>query len=135
MHENRYIIIFDGVCNLCNGWVNYIIKRDPEGVFSFASMQGAIAEELIAEHRGAGFDFDTILLIKNGVCHARSDAIMEITRELPRCRFLFRVLRITPKSIRDFFYNVTAKRRYRLFGKRDQCMIPTEDVRKRFIEP
>jgi predicted DCC family thiol-disulfide oxidoreductase YuxK len=134
MLQNRSIVIFDGVCNLCNGWVRYIIKRDPEGVFSFASMQSDIAKELIEKHRGSEFELETILLIKNGICYDRSDAVMEIVRELPRCSLLFWIIRITPKHIRDFFYKGIAKRRYRLFGKRDHCMMPTQEVRSRFLE-
>jgi predicted DCC family thiol-disulfide oxidoreductase YuxK len=133
MVENRKIIIFDGVCNLCNRWVQYIVKRDPTGVFSFAPMQSDMARKLIAEHHGEEFNFETILLYKNGIFYERSDAVIEITRELPRCGFLFRIARITPKPIRDFFYRIVARHRYRVFGKRDQCMVPTEDMANRFI--
>lgn len=134
MYYNCNIVIFDGVCNLCNAAVNFVIKRDPTGVFRFAPMQSDIAQELIAMHRGAEFDFTTILLIKNGTCHERSDAVLEIARELERCRFLFRILKLTPKPIRDFFYDAIAKCRYRLFGKRDKCIVPTQNVRNRFID-
>ena len=133
MHEDRNIIIFDGVCNLCNGWVKFVIRRDPAGLFSFAPMQSDRAQELIAEHHGMPFDCETILLIKKGTVYARSDAVMEITRELPRCSVLFRILQLTPKPMRDFFYRIVARHRYRLFGKRDPCMVPTEDMQNRFI--
>lgn len=134
MHENSTIVIFDGVCNLCNRWVNVIIKNDQEGRFKFASMQSDFAKKRIAEYVPENFNFDSILLFKGSAYYDRSDAVMEIARELSGYRVLFLILRITPKPIRDFFYNVVAKNRYRMFGKRSACMIPTQEIRDRFIE-
>ncbi len=134
MYENRKIVIFDGVCNLCNVGVNFIIKRDPNGVFLFAPMQSDISLKLIEKYHKSGFDFNTFLLIKNGVCYERTDAILEIVKDLTGYWSIFRIFRLVPKSIRDYFYNVIAKSRYKIFGKRDQCMVPTQDIRSRFIE-
>lgn len=134
IHDDSRTVIFDGVCNLCNTAVHFVIKRDPEGLFRFVPMQSDVAQKLIKERCGTEFDFDTMVLIKDGISYERSDAVLEITRELERCRFLFRVLKLTPKPIRDFFYTITAKSRYRLFGRQDQCMVPAQDMRDRFLE-
>jgi predicted DCC family thiol-disulfide oxidoreductase YuxK len=114
--------------------VHRIIKRDPENRFRFAAMQSDIARELIEQHHEPGFYSDTILLIKNGVCYERSDAVLEIMKELPGYGFRYRILKLTPKPVRDGLYNLIAKNRYRYFGKRDRCMVPTSAVRDRFLE-
>ena len=132
--KNRYIVIFDGICNFCNGSVNFIIKRDPKGVFSFAPMQSEIAQELMQKHKIEKEELDTSLLFKNGSVYDRSDAALEITRNLTGFWHLFQIFKILPKAIRDGLYNLFARNRYALFGKRDSCMIPTPEIRKRFIE-
>ncbi|MBT3189012.1 MAG: thiol-disulfide oxidoreductase DCC family protein [Anaerolineae bacterium] len=132
--KNRYIVIFDGICNFCNGSVNFIIKRDPKGVFSFAPMQSEIAQELMQKHKIEKEELDTFLLFKNGSVYDRSDAALEITRNLTGFWHLFQIFKILPKAIRDGLYNLFARNRYALFGKRDSCMIPTPEIRKRFIE-
>ncbi|MFH2132978.1 MAG: DCC1-like thiol-disulfide oxidoreductase family protein [bacterium] len=134
MDANRKIVIFDGICNLCNAGVNFVIKRDPTGVFSFTPMQSDISQKLIKQYHAAAFDFDTFLLIKNGVCYERSDAIMEIMKDLTGYWSILRFFSFVPKPIRDYFYNLVARNRYQLFGKRNHCMVPTQDIRKRFIE-
>ena len=135
MEENKKIVIFDGVCNLCNAGVKFIINRDPKRVFWFSPMHSDISQELIKKYHEPAFEFDTVLLIKNGVCYKRTDAIMEIIKDLTGFWFIFRIFIFVPKSIRDYFYNVIAKSRYKIFGKRDKCMVPTQDIRKRFLEP
>ena len=132
--SNRHIVIFDGVCNFCNGAVNFIIRRDPNGVFAFTPMQSEIGKELINKHGAELVGEDTFLLIKNGQCYERTDAAFEITRDLAGLWHMFRILRVLPRSFRDYFYKLFARNRYKLFGRREQCMIPTPDVRKRFIE-
>lgn len=132
--NNRYIIIFDGVCNFCNGAVNFIIKHDPNGVFAFTPMQSDIAQKLIAEYQVEKVGFDTFLLIKDNTCYFRTDAAIEITKNLSGYWHLFRVFKILPRPIRDYFYRVFARNRYNLFGKMGSCMVPTLEVKSRFIE-
>lgn len=134
MFEKQSIIIFDGVCNLCNTGVHFIIRRDPKKVFLFSPMQSVFSQKLIEKYYGPEFDFDTFLVIKNGVCYDRSDGILEITRDLTGFWFVLQILKIVPKAIRDFFYNVIARKRYQIFGRQDQCMVPPADIRDRFIE-
>ena len=131
--DNRHIVIFDGLCNLCNGAVNFIIKRDPKAIFVFTPIQSDLADKLMRDHQIISAEIDTFLLIKNGKAHIRTDAALEITKDLSGLWFLFRVFRIIPPSLRDILYRLIAKNRYKLLGKRDECMIPTQELRERFI--
>ena len=131
---SKKIIIFDGICNFCNGSVNFIIARDPEGKFSFAPMQGESAQALMKQHGIENPDLDTFLLIKDGKLYQRTDAALEITKDLTGYWKYFRIFLILPASLRDIFYRVFAKHRYRLFGKREVCMIPTPEVRQRILD-
>lgn len=129
-----HIVIFDGVCNFCNGAVNFIIKRDPTGRFAFAPLQSSVGQELIEKHGLAMVGEDTILLLKDGQCFERTDAVLEIMNDLAGFWHWFRVLKVLPKPCRDYLYRVFARNRYRLFGKRDTCIVPTANVRERFLE-
>ena len=128
--DNRHIVIFDGLCNVCHGAVNFIIKRDPEGLFAVNPMQSELAHDLLEKHQIQNRGIDTFLLIKNGQCFVFSSTALEIARQLTGFWFIFRLL---PGSIRDFFYKAFARNRYALFGRQDTCMVPTEDVRTRFV--
>jgi len=132
--DNRHIVIFDGVCDFCNGAVNFIIRRDPEGMFSFTPMQSDMAQELMQKHHAIQVGSDTFLLIKNGRLYKQTDAALEIARGLSGFWYLLRAFKILPRPIRDYFYRLFARNRYTLFGKRESCMIPTPDIRDRFIE-
>jgi len=132
--EQRHVIIFDGICNFCNGAVNFIINRDPTGRFVFSPMQSDAAQKLIQQHQASDVGFDTFLLIKNDTCFYRTDAAIEIAKDLTGYWHLLRIFRIIPRCIRDFFYRLFARNRYALFGKKNVCMIPTEDLKSRFIE-
>ena len=132
--DQRYIVIFDGVCNFCNGAVNFIIRRDPAGRFAFTPMQSAAGQKLIEKYGAEIAGVDTFLLVKNGHCYERTDAAFEITRDLTGFWHLFRILKVLPGPFRDFFYRLFARNRYKLFGKRDTCMVPTASVRERFLE-
>ena len=131
--DSRHIVIFDGVCNFCNGSVKFIVNRDPEGIFAFTPVQSEVAEKLMNDHQLNTIEIDTFVLIKNGRAHVRSDAALEITKNLSGLWYLFNVFRIIPSPVRDFFYRLFARHRYQLFGKKDQCMIPDEDLKARFL--
>lgn len=130
--HNQYIIVYDGVCNFCNGAVNFIIKRDPSGVFAFTPMQSNLASELLKKHKIHNVGIDTFLLIKNDKCFVFSTAALEITKNLSGYWYIFNILRIIPKTIRDFLYRAFARNRYALFGRSDVCVIPSDDVKSRF---
>lgn len=134
MDKNQPTIIFDGICNFCNSSVNFIIARDPEGKFSFAPMQGESAKALIKQYGIDSPDLDTFLLIKNGKLYQRTDAALEITKDLKGHWRCLRVFLVVPAPVRDIFYRLLAKNRYRLFGKREVCMVPTSEIRQRFLD-
>ncbi len=131
--NNSYIVIFDGVCNFCNGAVNFIIKRDPESRFVFTPMQSELAKELMLKYQVENAGNDTVLLIKHGQCFMFSSAALEITKDLSGFWSIFLVFKIVPAKIRDFFYKVLARNRYNLFGRKARCMVPASDVKSRFI--
>lgn len=129
-----YIVFFDGVCNLCNNSVDFILKRDPHGKFKFASLQSEAAAELLEQH---GVDKDimhTIVLLKNDKVYFRSNAILEIARDLRNPWPLLYIFKLVPGFIRDVVYKFISNNRYRWFGKRDTCRVPTDEERDRFLE-
>ncbi len=132
--STHHIIIFDGICNFCNSSVKFIIKRDHKNVFLFTPMKSKPAQDLIAKYRVEGVGFDTFLLIKNNECYYRTDAALEITKDLSGFWFLFRAFKVLPSSFRDFFYRLFARNRYSLFGKTNSCMIPTPEIKNRILE-
>ena len=132
--DNRYIVVFDGVCNFCNGAVNFIIKRDPDGVFAFTPMQSDLAGELMQKYDLPDAGVDTFFLIKNGQCFVFSSAALEITKDLTGFWYLFNVFRLVPRPIRDAVYKLFARNRYKLFGRKDVCPVPSKEVRARFID-
>ena len=126
------IVLFDGVCNFCNGAVNFIIRHDGDKKFKFAALQSEIGTELRAKH-GIGDDVDSIILIEGDRAYLHSDAALQIARALGGVWSLLYAFIVVPTPVRDWFYKLFAKYRYRLFGKKDVCMVPTPDVRERFL--
>ena len=130
---DHHIIIFDGVCNLCNGSVNFILARDPHEKFRFSPVQSAFSDELLSKHGLSGNGDDSFLLVKNGKAYLRSDAALEISKEMSGLWSLLGILRIVPRPLRDALYNLVARNRYKLFGKKELCMVPTPALMRRFI--
>ena len=126
------IVLFDGVCNFCNGAVNFIIRHDSSEKFKFAPLQSTIGEEMKIEF-GIGGDIDSIVLIEDRKAFMHSDAALRIARGLGGIWAVGYAFIIVPKVIRDWFYKLFASYRYSLFGKKDVCMVPTPDVRSRFL--
>lgn len=138
MNTEPSLVVFDGVCNLCNSAVQFIIKRDlviagrnPQFVFTAA--QSPYGQAQLAAHGLKDLGLDSFVLIENGQAYLRTDAALRIATRLNGPWFLFAVFRLVPTAIRDFFYNALAARRYRLFGKRQQCWLPTPEHKDRFI--
>ena len=131
--SNHHVIIFDGICNFCNGAVNFIIKRDHSNQFIFAPMQSPTAQKLIAEYGVEKVGFDTFLLIKNNQCYFRTDAAFQITKDLRGLWYLFQILKVLPRPVRDYFYRLFARNRYSIFGKTEQCMVPTPELKNKFL--
>ena len=131
--KDHVILLFDGVCNFCNGAVRFISKRDPQGIFAFTPMQSDFAKDLVKQHDIDNVGVDTLLLIKDGRTHIWTDAALEIAKELTGLWWLLNILRIVPAFIRDYFYRLFARNRYKLFGRTDQCAVPSKELRSRFI--
>ena len=133
MSASQHIVVFDGVCNLCNGSVNFIIKRDPKNKFVFSAVQGDFAQELINQNALNNVGEETFLVVKGDQFFMYSDAALEIAKNLSGLWPLLYTLKILPKFIRDSLYKAVARNRYKLFGRTDTCMVPTEELRSRFI--
>jgi len=126
------IIFFDGVCGLCNRSVDFILKRDTAGRFRFAPLQGAFAARALTGLDQAQAP-DSMLLLQDGVLHARSTGVLRAAAQLPTAARWLRVLLWIPRPLRDLVYRVIARNRYRVFGKEDACRLPTPQERARFL--
>jgi len=126
------IVLFDGVCNFCNGAVNFIIRYDKAARFRFAPLQSEIGRKIREQH-AIGEDVDSIILIEGDRAFLRSDAAIRIASGLGGVFSLARAFLILPQGVRDWAYSRFAAYRYHLFGKKDVCMIPTSEVRDRFL--
>ncbi len=133
LKDQQAIILFDGVCNLCNASVQFVLKRDRHARFQFASLQSAIGTQLRLQH-GLGTAVESIVLIQADKCLTKSDAALEIARHLNRLWPLCYGFKIIPRFLRDALYDLIARNRYRLFGKRDACLIPSPQWKKRFLD-
>jgi predicted DCC family thiol-disulfide oxidoreductase YuxK len=131
--DNSPLVLFDGVCNFCNRSVNWIIRRDPRGYFRFAALQSAAGAELQARHGLDPSALDTLVLIERGRPYVKSAAALRILRRLRSPWRVLYALIVVPRSVMDFAYDWFARRRYRWFGKRDECMVPMPEVRERFL--
>ena len=127
------IILFDGVCNLCNGAVNFVIKRDPRNVFKFTPLQEKQGVLLLKKHAIDAKMLDSIVLIENGNVYIKSSAALRIAKKMSNLWPLFFALLIIPRFMRDGVYDFIAKNRYKWFGKKEQCMIPTPGLREKFL--
>lgn len=128
------VVLFDGVCNLCNATVQFIIRHDPQGRFRFAALQSETGRKLLAHCGRSAKNLDTFVLAENGRCYTRSTGALRLVRRLPGLWPLLYGLIVIPRPLRDFCYNLVARRRYAWFGKREECMIPTPELRERFLQ-
>ena len=129
------LVLFDGVCNLCNGAVQFIIARDPYARFSFAALQSEGGQGVLKAYGLATDALESFVYIEEQKAYRRSSAALRVLRDLGGFWKLFYVFIIIPRPVRDFVYDLVAKSRYSIFGKRDSCMVPSPDLRKRFWEP
>ena len=127
------IVLFDGICNLCNGSVQFMIRHDRKGKFRFASLQSETGKALQEKYHFDPSVLDTIILIENDRAYIRSTGVLRIARGLDGLLPALYVFTIVPVFIRDFVYKMVARNRYRWFGHRDECMIPTPELRERFL--
>lgn len=139
------ILLFDGVCNFCDGAVNFVIARDSANYFKFAPLQSdtgrKLADKFHLKYEGnvekipsdGSIPIDSIILIEDDKAYTHSTAALRIARKLPGIWSWAYVFIVVPKVIRDLFYKFFARYRYKLFGKKDMCMMPTPDLKQRFL--
>jgi predicted DCC family thiol-disulfide oxidoreductase YuxK len=130
---SQTIILFDGVCNFCNTAVNFVIKRDKKSVLKFAPLQSEFAKRILINHHLSAEDLSTFLFIENNKIYTKSTAALKVCKYLKGLWSLLYGLIIVPEFIRNGIYNWIAKNRYQWFGKKEVCMIPSADVRSRFL--
>jgi predicted DCC family thiol-disulfide oxidoreductase YuxK len=131
--DDYIIVLFDGVCNLCNGAVQYIIKRDMHDKFRFASLQSDRAKQITANFSRSAANLKSIFVIHKGQLYDRSDAALIIARNLNGLRWLARMLAVVPRALRNSVYDLIARTRYSIFGKRNSCMVPTPEIMHKFL--
>lgn len=133
MDPAKSVLLFDGVCNLCNSSVNFILARDPKAKFRFASLQSDEGQELLQAFEDRPSDLSSVVLIEDGQLYARSDAALRVARQLSGGWPLLYAFIVLPRALRDAVYDWIARNRYRWFGKRDSCMMPSPELRSRFL--
>lgn len=127
------IILFDGVCNFCNAGVNFIIRQDKQEVFRFAALQSEAGQKLLSQYRLPNKEFKSFVLIDNHKVYQKSSAGLKVYGKLPWYWRWTQVFWLAPKVVRDAVYDFIARNRYKWFGKKEQCMMPTPELRSRFL--
>lgn len=129
----RRVIIFDGVCNLCNGWVDFVMRRDPQARFQFSANQSEAGKEMLHEFGVGTEEVGTIYFIEGDQLYSQSTAVLRLLKALGGVYALGYAAMIIPRAIRDAVYGLIARNRYRFFGQKDTCRIPTSAERSRFL--
>lgn len=132
--ENKKIILFDGTCNLCNGAVQFIIKHDKKDIFRFAALQSDLGKEICSYIGVDQTKIDSIILYNPGIAYYyKSSAAIEIANELGGIHSLISIFKILPEKLRNYIYDYIAKNRYKWYGKKESCMIPTPELKAKFL--
>ena len=134
--KNKIVILFDGVCNLCNSSVLFVIKRDKKDLFMYAPLQGSSGRAIMAHFKIDPSQIDSIITYdpSNNLVQVKSDAALSIAKHLGFPYNLFYVFRVVPKGMRNWIYDLVAKNRYKWFGRKDSCMIPTPALQSKFLD-
>ena len=135
----RFIILYDGLCGLCNRLNRFVLKRDPEGRFRFASLQSEFSREILVRHQRPATEVNTLYLLREASAGpeellSRSEAVVTILDQLKGFRIWVGLMKILPKALTDFGYDLIAKNRYRIFGRYEVCPLPGPGERERFIQ-
>jgi predicted DCC family thiol-disulfide oxidoreductase YuxK len=128
------VVLFDGVCNLCNGAVQFLLRRDRRRRFRFAALQSAAGQALLRQHGMATDSLETIVVLEGGRARVRSAAALLLARRLPWPWPLLAIFTVCPRPLRDALYSFVARHRYRWFGRRESCMLPTPETADRFLD-
>ena len=127
------LVLFDGVCNLCNASVQFVIRHDPQVKFRFAAIQSDLGREIFKGHGLDAADLQTFVLLVEGRMFVRSDAAIEVVSRFGGLWKLFAIFRLVPRAVRDSIYSWVAPNRYRWFGRKEACMVPTPEIQERFL--
>ena len=127
------VILFDGVCNLCNAAVQFVINKDKKAIFKFASLQSHFGQSVMDKYGLPASGFDSFILLNNEEIYTKSTAALMVARHLSGLWSLLYLFKIIPSFIRDFVYSIIAKNRYKWFGKKAACPVPTEELKIRFF--
>jgi len=130
---NHPVILFDGVCNLCNGAVNFVIRHDTKNIFRFATLQSQAGQQFLHQFDFTSPDMRSFVLIDNGKAYQKSTAALRVLKYLPWHLKAFRVFLIVPSFIRNGVYDIIARHRYKWFGKKEVCMVPTAELKAKFL--
>jgi predicted DCC family thiol-disulfide oxidoreductase YuxK len=130
---NAPLILFDGVCNLCNGSVQFILKRDKEKKFLFASLQSAAGQKILSRFNLPMDDFNSFILYQDGKIFSKSTGALKMFQQLKGWKWV-KIFWAVPRFIRDAVYNLIANNRYKWFGKKNECLLPTPELKARFLE-
>ena len=134
MENGKKIVLFDGVCNLCNSSIQFVIKNDAKDVFRYTALQSEVGQKLTSERGIDTSQIDSIILIEPGVAYyTKSDAALEIGSHLKGYRTLSKFFKLFPVGLRNLIYDFVARNRYKWYGKKDACMIPTPELRAKFL--
>jgi len=128
------LILFDGVCNLCNVWVRFVIRRDPTGIFRFAAQQSNIGRAIIEDRVSGADQLSSIILLEDNAIYTESDAVLQIFARLGPPWSWIALLRIIPRQVRDACYRFIVRHRYHWFGRTESCQIPSGFARSRFLD-
>ena len=132
--DRHEIVLFDGVCNFCEASVNFIIKHDRRARFRFTPLQSEVGGEIQRRYNLDPSALDTLVLVERGKLYTKSTAALRVARRLSGVYPVFYAMIVVPPFVRDFLYDWFARRRYRWFGRKDECMAPTADIRERFLD-
>ena len=130
---NSNLILFDGVCNFCNFWVNFIIDHDDKRYFKFASLQSDIAQRILIQKKIDTLQTDSVILVMNEKVFFKSSAALLIAKNLNGFWKMLNIFSLIPSPLRDWIYDFVAKNRYKWFGKRETCRVPSKDEKARFL--
>lgn len=134
MFPNQKIVFFDGVCNLCSGVVQFLIEKNAKENLLFASLQSKTGQEMLAHFQLSATEFNSFVYLKEGKLLQKSEAALELSKELKHLWPMFYVFMIVPKFIRNAVYDLIAKNRYNWFGKKNECWLPSIHLKKRFLD-
>jgi len=134
INNEQPIIFFDGICNLCNGSVQVILKIDKKNCFLFSSLQSEFAQQNLKHFLNENPNIDSVILLLNGKIYTKSEAAFEIIRQIGGFWKILLLFRIFPLSFRNFIYDFIGKNRYKWFGKKESCMLPKPEFKNRFLE-